>query len=808
MVIKIEELTTQCKIYTIFTRCLAMLRRYVRIERDFDMKKLMVIALLTILFVIFITACRSETESELESGDNVHIVDEALTEDEAWTDDVDIIGLPVGEYTYVRSTISLAEHDTNYAFSIHVITVINETVYGAVGIWTDDSTDRVISFFSVNLDTEDTFFYPSSTNLTGEGNNIQAITANKDGDIFYINHKFIYDTETPMPEEILILSQVDISGNIGFNIDITELVGISEHDYWITPPRAIVLDAAGNIYVQAADGSVLQFDSTGAYQFTASHPEGTWTSATGIPFQGTDGTLMFPIWDIDEGSRLFSIDSETHSLIPHNPLPDAPEFSPGLDGNELFLTTNAGVYSYCLESGEQSRVFHWLELGMPPVIVLPAGEGRFAFLNLSETSFPDVIGVLTRTAMQDDVRTVVTMASLSPNYWFVREFNRQSTEYRIVVLDYSDDDISAAVTRFSIDMMTGRNPDIIDFTHLNYHVLANGGFLADLNKWFDYDNSINRTDFHERAFELLEIDGYLYAVAPSFMIATYLAPASLVGSRPGMTLEHLIQLDEQFNDGNSLLDEVAQSFVNMHSMFSRSTLIDFDMGTVHFETDEFIQVLEYASRMEYADISTQNELQAPNYERVPFEIDIRRGNGRISFHMIEHLSKLHQIELYAGTEITPIGFPVDDGVGSLMLPISLFGIGEGAQNPLGAWAFLRFLLTTMQEEMRDGILVSRAMFDEWANQEMNPPPIDDNPHLANEVFVDGVLVEFTPITQEQVDRTLEIIETLGELLVDGDEIVMHIVAEEASAFLNGHGSAEDAARIIQSRVEIYVSERR
>jgi len=760
------------------------------------MKKMMLLALLAILFVILFTACRFDLE--LDSGDNVHIADEIWTQDEDWTEEISINGLPVGEYTYIRSIIPF-EHNIS---EVSIITVSNETVYGAVAIWGSDMLDSKILFFYLVLDTEDIFFYPPSTNLTGGGNNVHAITANSVGEIFYVNHKFLYNDETPTTEEILLLTQIDTLGNIGFSIDITEYLGFSEHNDWITPPYAIMLDDTGNINVIANDGSVSQFDSTGNYQFSVQHPEGTWTQAVGIPFQGTNGNLLFPIWDSHKGNILFFVDIDTRSLIPHQPLPEAHAFSPSLDGNELFMITDAGVYSYCLESGERSRVFHWLEVGAPVSFVFPAGEGLFALMDYSDSSrFHNAIGLLTRTAVQDDTRTVVTMASLSPNLRLVNEFNRQSTEYRIVVLDYSNNDIATALTRFNADMIAGKTPDIIDFAYLDYRNLATGGFLTDLNAWFDHDNYISRTNFHERVFELLEVDGNLYAVAPSFLITTYLAPASLVGTTPGMTLDRLMQLDVQFNDGNSLLQsEFSRLFIDMHTMVSRSALIDFDMGVARFETNDFIQVLEYASRLE------QSEVIAPNDERAPFEINIRRGNNLISQVTIYHLGELYQIESYAGTEITPIGFPIDDGVGSLMLPVTLFGIGEGAHNPSGAWAFLRFLLTTMQDEMHNGIPVSRTLFDEWAKRSMNPPPIEDNPHLSNEIFIDGVLIELTPITQDQVNRTLEMIETLGGILVDGDELVANIVAEEVSAFLRGHRSAEDTARIIQNRVQIYVAE--
>jgi len=762
------------------------------------MKKLVFLVFFAMLSNVFLSACKTNLEYNVTY--NSRIVNEHLTETEAYTEGAAIIGLPVGEYTYLRSVIPF-EHDIN---EISIITVSNETVYGAAAIWGAASTDSIILFFSIDLDYGDVFFYPSFTNLTGGGNNVRAITANKDGDLFFINHRHLFN-DGSRTEEALLLTQIDILGNIGFTIDITELLSFSEHTEVLTPPRAIVLDDVGNIYVLADNGSVLQFDSTGVYQFSAPHPDGIWTQAAGPPFQNTDGNILFPIWDSNEGNIMFSLDNNAQSLTPYQPLSDLSDvfaFIPGLHGTELFLIKVTGVYSYCLESSEQSRVFHWLEVDTPPSIIYPAGEGRFVLLDSSDNSmFATRIAVLTRAAVQDDTRTIITLASLSPNQRFVHEFNKQSRDYRIVVLDYSDNDISVALTRFNMDMIAGKIPDIIDLTYLNYYNLANGGFLADLNMLVDNDGYINRTNFHERIFELLEVDSKLYAIAPSFMITTCLAPASLVGSTPGITLDRLMQIDMQLNNGKSLFHGVlAQSFIDMHTITNRSSLVDFGRGVVNFESDNFIQVLEYASRLE------RNVIAVPDDEHTSFEISIRRGNNHISTVMINYLDQLYQTELYAGTEITPIGFPVNDGVGSLMLPVSLFGIGSNTQNLSGAWAFISFLLTTMQEEMLHGIPVSRIAFEKWASYSMSPPPIEENPHISNMILVDDTMIEVTLITQDQVDRTLKMIETLGGILMDGDEIIVNIVAEEVNAFLRSNRSAEDTARVIQNRVQRYVDE--
>jgi len=302
--------------------------------------------------------------------------------------------------------------------------------------------------------------------------------------------------------------------------------------------------------------------------------------------------MLFPFWTHDEGCMLFAIDKETNSLVPPQNLPTAHYFVPGMRENELLLLSEIGVYSYFLDTGEQEKVFYWLELDMvyPFGAIWPIGEGQFVLLDSTGERHPTSITVLTRTAVEEDTRTVITLSSLQPDFWLIRDFNEQNSDYRIVVLDYSEfavgSDISAAQTRFNIDIVTGRIPDIIDFSHLDYQVLATGGFLADLNPWFEQDSRKQRSDYFERVFNLLEFDGSLYAVPSAFLIATYFAPASLVGTSPGITLERLMALDEQFNDGHSLLQGASpQAFLEMHWMNSRFELINYNAGSAHFETN-------------------------------------------------------------------------------------------------------------------------------------------------------------------------------------------------------------------------------
>jgi len=746
-------------------------------------KKYISYGLLIALSALFLIACSSNRDATTPD------VSESIQDGFSLSDDMQIVGLPTGEYTYVRSDISLGD-DIDM---ISVITVFDGTIYGVAEIWNDNRTHDSIQFFSINANSEEIIFYALPGDLAERYSGIQSMAVNSSGDITFVLHEFVWDDSANTTDVLLTLIQMNLAGYIVFSVDITEHFDHRER------PQAIALDEEENIYMQSVDGGVLIFDSNGVYKSTISSPGAVWTA--GDLFLGAEGIMLIPLWLPDEGGALFRIDYETQSLLPHHQLPDADNYVPGLRKNEVLLLTDIGVYSYCMEEGEQERLFHWLDLEMFYVggSVFPVNESQFALLDWASSHFPDAVTVLNRTAAQEDTRTIVTLASLQPNYSLVRDFNEQSTQYRIVVLDYSDADISNAVTQFNINMIAGQIPDIIDLALLDYSVLANGGFLTDLNKWFENENRISRSDYFDRVFELLEIDGSLYALTTAFFIGTYVAPASLVGSTPGITLDRLMQLDEQFNNGQSLLHAVCgRLFLDWYLWTNRSTLIDLEAGTAHFETYAFLKALEYAYRLEQGEIFVER----------PFEEEVRHGRSYISPQLFSNIALLHYLETISGTELTAIGFPVTDGVGSLMIPTSLYGIGNGAENPSGAWEFLCFLLAEQQQQEMAfaAIPVSRAVLYGIAYNLMNPEPLD-SPEIGDGIFLDGVLIEVAPLSADQVDRFLDMIESLDAILTGGEELIAHIVLEESDEFLNGHRSASDTARIIQNRVSIYVSER-
>jgi hypothetical protein len=71
---------------------------------------------------------------------------------------------------------------------------------------------------------------------------------------------------------------------------------------------------------------------------------------------------------------------------------------------------------------------------------------------------------------------------------------------------------------------------------------------------------------------------------------------------------------------------------------------------------------------------------------------------------------------------------------------------------------------------------------------------------------DGVSIKIEP-TQEDVDEIVTLINSITKIAGHGsDERLRNIIIETATDFFNGLITAEDAARIIQSRVTIFLAE--
>ena len=171
--------------------------------------------------------------------------------------------------------------------------------------------------------------------------------------------------------------------------------------------------------------------------------------------------------------------------------------------------------------------------------------------------------------------------------------------------------------------------------------------------------------------------------------------------------------------------------------------------------------------------------------------------------------------------ISFIGFPTNNGVGSMLGIDSGYAITKNCKDPEAAWQFLRSFFT---EDFQEGLWnfpSNRKAFDAKLKEAMTPVYmtdadgnyiLDENGNKIEESqggfgWGDGAMVEIYAMTQEQADKLMELIEST-EKVVNYDSSIYDIVAEQSAAFFAGQKSAEEVAKLVQSKANIFVNEQR
>ena len=88
--------------------------------------------------------------------------------------------------------------------------------------------------------------------------------------------------------------------------------------------------------------------------------------------------------------------------------------------------------------------------------------------------------------------------------------------------------------------------------------------------------------------------------------------------------------------------------------------------------------------------------------------------------------------------------------------------------------------------------------------------IDENGEeqiVKDTYYIGNKEVEAAPPTEADIDTYIEFLKT-ADMLVNYNESITDIILEEAQSYFNGQKSADSVAKVIQSRVQIYVNENR
>jgi ABC-type glycerol-3-phosphate transport system substrate-binding protein len=497
----------------------------------------------------------------------------------------------------------------------------------------------------------------------------------------------------------------------------------------------------------------------------------------------------------------------------------------GCDRFSIIVSDNENLYGLNFENNEAVKLLNWLDSGIDiyersieSIIMLP--DGRFIcntyFYETSQSAQKSELLILAKTTVsglpEKTILTLATYIMYNDLQNRVMRFNRTNQDYFIDVIEYRDYDIvdgdKVGLTRLYTELISGKIPDILDITWIPYNQFAQRGLLVDLYPFIENDSEYDRNDLIESVFKTAEVDGKLYQLFPTFGISTMAGCPLTLGFETHWNLEGLKDVLYAnpdavipFGVGYSSTKLYFLQHIIQHNI---DEYLDRNNGTTNFNTDGFIAILDFINK------SLPGKMDDIDWDGLGLTIDDAHGNLFAGGYQIIQIMQFNtffeylNLKAYLNGDIVFKGFPGIDSNGNSVMYTNGLAITSLSTNKDGAWQFVRSLLDVDFQLTRFyGFPTNKVAFNDLVNKWMDKDSGIIPVHPGTERPL------YDPLIQEDVNKILELIDSLS-VLTDWtflEEPFWNIIFESAEDFFNGLISAEDAARIIQSRTSIYLSER-
>ena len=523
-----------------------------------------------------------------------------------------------------------------------------------------------------------------------------------------------------------------------------------------------------------------------------------------------DGSVATISWGNDGGNVMTPIDFASGKLKTDAQVKVPSDSVVVLDDKNVLMTESTSVYKYNIDTQEKELYFNWMDCNISSSTVssyslLSDGTIAAFIQNWRSNGNNSEVAIVKEVDKSEigDVKNLVlaSMWADSNLEEKIIDFNKKQDQYHITMKTYdsdSNEDWQDTINNFTTAVTTDPDIDIVMFYDYSQVLsFAGKGLNIDLYDLIDKDPDLSRDDFLPNILTACEYDGKLAFLPTGFSLQTLIGKADDVGTTPGWTLDDVKALLASKPEGTQLLygmDRTAAMDFCMNLGYN--DFIDWEAGTCNFDSQEFVDILEFAA--------TFPEQFEYNDDGEDTSVLLNTGRQLLDSY---YLSDFNQVQLYRvifGGNTTFIGYPTTNGNGALLNFSNILGISKNCDDVDGAWQFLR----TMYLPTKDGennytydFSIRKDSFEKYCKDAM-----DEEKNGGGGYGWGEFNVEIKAATQEDVDQVKDLVYNTTAVSGAGSSDINNIISEESEAFFTGQKSASDVAKIIQSRVKVYLSE--
>jgi ABC-type glycerol-3-phosphate transport system substrate-binding protein len=719
---------------------------------------------------------------------------------------------------YYLSTETVPDPTNMWAAPLEMTTSI-------ISLLPDGTDEQVVwTHKEVNGETEETFvehLYPSIFRVDGSGTIWMIATTATDDRTDPDNVISTYATN---------LMRIDASGAELSKVDLLTIEGGSA-----AYAQNLAFDAAGNLYLQGGQSVLVFSAATGQYLTSVKETTGYISSLT----TDNNGKALYitAAGMMGGATTVKTIDSAAFTADAGVNYTGSKYFMgiyPGSGKYAFYFTYQDTMCAFDTATGTDVIVINYLDSdidGRTIGNIAPMGDGTFIVMKTAATygATPTLYKLAQNTDPSVAGKTTITLGAMyiddaTKNQ--ILEFNKASKTTRIVLRDYSTyntaTDYNKGMAQMDADIIAGRAPDIISLQGLQASKYTNKGVFADMYPLLDADPNISRSDLFENVLTALSTDGKLFHIAPRISVMTLAGKASIF-SGDHITTPQLNDIKKNRPDSDIVFGMTSSSWLQFDIMVNNSNYVDWVGSKTSFDSQQFIDTLYFCKNL-------PAEIDYSNMDFSAMQTMYSDEKALLSFVTLSGIRVGRDQVAQFGEDVNFIGYPVESGSGNIITVTTDYAISSFSQHQDLAWEFIATMLTPENKSAASAgmfgggggdIPLNRHWLEEQAAIETTPVADRDFEKgvtlnvswggysmpitYTNKADVDMSLYTDYELSQAEADAVLNAIKSATKIMSSNDQI-WNIISEETSAYWAGQKSAEETAKVIQSRASIFVSE--
>ena len=489
----------------------------------------------------------------------------------------------------------------------------------------------------------------------------------------------------------------------------------------------------------------------------------------------------------------------------------------GYQGDGLLLVSGQVLYGFSFEGEQIDEILKWDDYSIngESICFARRTDEKNIYVGLSNgITYAELAHLTLIPKSEVKEKEKIVLAALGDNSLVqnrIKKYNRYNDRYIVEYRQMDEgEDYDSALKEFNQLILGEDCPDLLVLSsQLDIEDFAANGVFEDLSPYLEKSRRVKREEFAENVLQAYTRSGKLLCIPSSFSISeAVVGKQSLAEEGFGRDIRDYQELTGRYPDSR-LFESTNCRTDLLHTGWK--SFVDFESGKCRFDSRDFLEFLEWVKTYPSEIDNTVHPLE-------------RYQSGEILFR----LTPIFGVDGYwinipvFGEQVSLFPYPGSDS--AFIWSDDTYAITANSRHKEGAWDFIESCIRhrnlsdyydgfpvrkDMRKELFDLFMEKRYKTDEAGNilyDEATGEPVEERRGIHRFNNVD---FSFYSMTKEQIDVLEAFLNqplAAREIANNREKEMYLIFNEEVQPYLLGQKSAEDVAKIIQSRLQLYLDE--